>query len=81
MTIRPDQIHLLFLGFFKLENGPTDKKNPLMNALQIYTNFIDSGLITTAMVLFMTGTRPSMTYDPKFSRCPKTTGKIRATTN
>ncbi len=23
-----------------------------MNALQIYTNFIDSGLITTAMVLF-----------------------------
>ncbi len=48
--LRPDQIHLLLLGFFKLENGPTDrKKTPLINALQ---NFIDSGLITTAMVLF-----------------------------
>ncbi len=34
---------------------PTEKKNykkTLMNTLQIYTNFIDSGLITTAMVLF-----------------------------
>ncbi len=30
---------------------PTEK-NPLMSALQIYTNFIDSGLITTVMVLF-----------------------------
>ncbi len=28
---------------------PTEKT---MNALQIYTNFIDSGLTTTAMVLF-----------------------------
>ncbi len=30
----------------------TDRKKQLMIALHIYINFIDSGLITTVMVLF-----------------------------
>ncbi len=36
----------------RLTKKKNPQKNPLMNAIQIYTNFIDSGLITTAMVLF-----------------------------